>query len=183
MKVREKYKGLSREALLDKAYELGRDYEKNSKSCCQSTVAALHELLEIDDIVVKVATSSAGGQAGQVSGTCGALIGGTMVLDYFFGRPVEKTSHVEFIPENVGLLMDAMTGPAATLYQRFVKEYGSIICPHIQVNFFGRHFYFLDPDNSRKMDEAADEEHQCHKLVGNAARWVIEIMLDKGLKV
>ena len=126
MKVRGKYHGLSRKELLDKAYELGRDYEKNSKSCCQSTVAALHELLEIDDSVVKVATSSAGGQAGQVSGTCGALIGGTMVLDYFYGRPADKMSHEEYIPENVNLMMDAM-GTAALLYKRFVKEYGSII--------------------------------------------------------
>ena len=135
MKVRGKYHGLSRKELLDKAYELGRAYEKNSMSCCQSTVAALHELLEIDDSIVKVATSSAGGQASQVSGTCGALIGGTMVLDYFFGRPVEKMSREEYIPDNVNLMMDAM-GIAVLLYKRFVEEYGGIICPNIQVHFF-----------------------------------------------
>ena len=45
-KVREKYRGLSRQELLDKAYELGFNFEKNSFSCSQSVVAAIHELLD-----------------------------------------------------------------------------------------------------------------------------------------
>ena len=85
--VREKYRGLSRQELLDKAYELGFNYEKNSESCSQSTAAALHELVDIDDVVVRVATSSAGGHIGEVVGTYGGLLGGTLILDYFFGRP------------------------------------------------------------------------------------------------
>ena len=72
-KVREKYQGLSPQELLDKAYELGFNFEKNSYSCSQSTVAAIHELLDIDDVVVKVATSLSGGSAEQFSGTCGVL--------------------------------------------------------------------------------------------------------------
>lgn len=38
-KVRKEYQGLSRQELLDKAYELGCNYEMNSQSCSQSTVA------------------------------------------------------------------------------------------------------------------------------------------------
>jgi hypothetical protein len=68
-KVRRKYQGLSHQGLLDKAYELGCNYEMNSQSCSQSTVAALHELLDMDDVVVRVAISSCGGQADRVVGT------------------------------------------------------------------------------------------------------------------
>jgi predicted alternative tryptophan synthase beta-subunit len=107
-KVTEKYRGLSRQELLDKAYELGFNYEKYSQSCSQSTLAVLYELLDIDDVVVKVATSSNAGQDGQAVGTCGALLGGTMILDYFFGRPVEKLSYQECIPANLELMWDAM---------------------------------------------------------------------------
>jgi len=182
MKVREKYRGLSRQELLDKAYELGLNYEKHSQSCCQSTVSALYELVDIDDTVVRVATSSAGGQAAQVVGTCGGLIGGTMVLDYFFGRPAEKMSYQEQIQSNVDALADAL-GVAGLLYDKYVKEYGSIICPHIQVQLFGRHYYFLDPDEVRKFEEAGGHEDKCPHIVGNAARWTMEILLDKGLKI
>ena len=86
--LRAKYAGFSEGQLMEKAYELGFDFEKYSHSCSQSTVAAMHEMIHMDDTVVRVATSLAGGQAARVTGTCGALIGGTIVLDYFFGRPV-----------------------------------------------------------------------------------------------
>lgn len=71
---------------MDKAYERATQFELNSTGCSYCTVAGLHEILDIPDIIVKVATSSCGGQVIMVMGTCGGLIGGTMVLDYCFGR-------------------------------------------------------------------------------------------------
>ena len=57
MMIAEKYRGLSREQLLEKAGELGVDFEKYSSSCSQCTVAALQEILGFEDVIVKVATS------------------------------------------------------------------------------------------------------------------------------
>ncbi len=143
-KVREKYRGLSCQELLGKAYELGFNYEKNSRGCSQATVAALHELLEIDDSVVRIATSACGGQAVQIVGTCGGLIGGTMVLDYFLGRPAENMSYQEYSEANLRLLRDAVA-VARLLYDKYVKEYGTIICPHIHVQLFP---FLQNMDNS-----------------------------------
>lgn len=181
MKVREKYQGLSRQELLDKAYELGCNYEINSQSCSQSTVAALHELLDIDGVLVRVATSSCGGQADRVVGTCGGLVGGTMVLDYYFGRPAEKMSCQESIEANVKLADEAIE-VAKLLYDKYVKAYGTIICPHIQVQLFGRHYYFGDPDDSEKFEKAGahSDPTKCGHIVGSAAHWTLEILLDKG---
>jgi hypothetical protein len=180
-KVREQYRGLSRQELLDKAYELGFNYEKNSESCSQSTIAALHELLDIDDVVVRVATSSAGGHIGEVVGTCGGLVGGTIALDYFFGRPARNMSYQERIQDNLDALMSALEAPRL-LYNKYIKEYGTIICPHIQVQLFGRHYYFLDPGEKEKFETAGGHSapDKCSHIVGNAARWVMEILLDKG---
>ena len=180
-KVRKEYRGLSRQELLDKAYELGFNYEKNSQSCSQCPVAALHELLGFDDVVVRVASSLAGGSAVQFLGTCGSLAGGIMVLDYYFGRPVENMSYQKCIQANI----DA-SGPgfevAQLLADKFVKEYGTFICAQIQRQLFGRFYYATDPDESRKMGEAgahSDPDKCCH-IVGNSTRWVMEILLDKG---
>jgi len=178
-KVREKYRSLSRQELLDKAYELGFSYEKNSHSCSQTTVAALHELLGFDEVVVRVATSSHAGYAGLVVGTCGGLVGGAIVLDYYFGRPVKNMSYRECIQANLEPLRDD-TGVAKVLYYKYIKEYGTIICPHIQVQLFGRHYYL--PDEGEKFEKAgahSDPKKCCH-IVGNAARWVMEILLNKG---
>jgi hypothetical protein len=126
-KVREKYRGLSRQELIDKAYELSIAFEKNSYCCSQAPVAALHELLEFDDVVVKVSTSLSGGTAEQFSGTCGPLVGGLIVLGYFFGRPVEKLSATERKQSNVDTLFETFPAPQA-LVEKYWQEYGTILC-------------------------------------------------------
>jgi len=180
-KVREKYRGLSRQELMDKAYELAVDFEKNNFCCSQAPVAALHELLEIDDVVVKVSTSLSGGTAEQFTGTCGPLVGGLMVLACFFGRPVEKISFTEKKQSNVNALFASFPAPQA-LADKFWKEYGTILCPHIQRQLFGRTWWLLDTEELEKFEKAgghSDPDKCCH-IVGTAARWVMEILLDKG---
>jgi C_GCAxxG_C_C family probable redox protein len=180
-KLREKYRGLSPQELQDKAYQLGFDFEKNAQSCSQSVVAAFHELFKMDDAVVRVATSSCGGQAVQAQGTCGALIGGTMVLDYFFGRPVENVSHEELIKDDLRALVGSLK-IARLLYERYVKEYGVILCAPLQVQLYGRTYYLADRDELKKFNEAgahSDPQVSCCRVAGNAARWVMEILQEQ----
>jgi hypothetical protein len=181
MQVRSKYRSLSRGQLLDKAYELGANFEKNSRSCSQCTVAALHELLDFDDILVKVATSSCGGQARRVEGTCGAVIGGTLVLDYFFGRPSDKLSYETKDQENVNLIGKSIS-VAELLSNKFEQMYGTILCPGIHVELFGRAFHFKNPAEGELFEQAGahSDPSKCMNVVGNGARWTLEIILDKG---
>jgi hypothetical protein len=180
-KVRRKYRGLSRKELLKKVYDLGAAYEINSFSCSQSTVAALYRVLEFPDALVKAASTNAGGTAMQVVGTCGGLVGGIMVLDYFFGRPFEHMSDKELIQDpNINDLFIAQP-IAKSLVTKYIKEYGTITCANIQFQLYGRFFYFDDPDEFRKLEEAGAHSNpeKCPRIVGNAARWTMEILLDK----
>jgi len=179
-KVREKYQGLSRQELLDKAYELGSDFEKNSVGCSQCTVAAIHELLEMDDIVVKVANSLSGGSGLQMLGTCGALSGGIIALDYYFGRPAERMSYQETIQAYKDEFFAATEAPGL-LADRFVNEYGTFICAQLQRKLFGRFYWVKDPEEMEKINAAGahSDPAKCSHIVGNAARWVMEILLDK----
>ena len=177
--LRDKYRGMSRQELLDKAYELGYNFGLHSGSCSQCTVATLQELLGFEDVVVRVATSSCGGQAIQIMGTCGALIGGTMVLDYYFGRPLEDMSYKEGVNKDK---MFAAAEIAKLLYDRFVKKYGAMSCATIQQRLFGRVYWITDPDDAAKFDAAGahSDPDKCMDVVGDAARWTMEILLDKG---
>ena len=180
-KVKENYRGMSRRKLLDRAYELGYGYESNSHSCSQSVVAAIHELIGIDDVVVKVATSLGGGSAMQVFGTCGTLSGGIIVLDYFFGRPLELLSYNEIIPENRELLYTAAEAPKL-LAEKFWNEYGAITCVQIQRKVAGCFCYSKNLEEERKMREAKlqPQVKPCPDIVGNGTRWVMEILLERG---
>jgi len=181
-KVTESYQYLSREQLLDKVHELGAAYEQNSFSCSQSCVAALHRILGFPDILVKAACSNAGGTAWQLVGTCGGLVGGIMVLDYYFGRPFEHMSDKELIMDpNVNDLFSSQP-IASLLFDKYIQTYGTITCANIQHQLYGRIFYLPDMQEFQKLEDAGGHSNlqKCPRIVGNAARFTLEILLDKG---
>ncbi len=181
-KLREEYCALSSEELLQKVYDLGVAYETNSYSCSQSTVASLYRVLDFPDALVKASTSNAGGTALHLFGSCGGLVGGIMVLDYFFGRPFELMSDREKIQDpNIDTLLAAQP-IASSLCDKYVKEYGSITCAHIQRQLYGRVFWLEDMDDFQKLDDAGGHSNpeKCPRIVGNAARWTMEILFNNG---
>lgn len=180
--LRNKYRDLQRHELLEKAYQLGAKFEEYSCSCSQSTVAAIHELLEIDDVVVKVSTSLCGGTAIQGLGTCGALAGGIIALDYYFGRPADRMSCTKFIKENVESLFSYHHVPPMQLAEKFIGKYGTFTCIQIQRKLYGRTYCFTDEDDLVKFEDVGSHSDptKCKDVVGSASRWVIEILLDRG---
>jgi C_GCAxxG_C_C family probable redox protein len=182
MVLSKKYLHLSPKQLLEKAHELGVAYEKYSGSCSQCTVAALQEMLEFEDIVVKVSSSSCGGQAGFSVGACGGVIGGTMVLDYYFGRPVQMVSAAEMNPDGMAALAHSIE-TAQILCSKFEQEYGSILCPQIQSRIFGRAFNHREPADWEAFIAAGahSDPSKCMNIVGNAVQWTMEILMDRGI--
>jgi len=175
----EKYRGLSQQQLLEKAFDLGVCFEKYSGSCSQCTAAALREILGFEDVVVRVATSSCGGQAGLSMGACGGVIGGTIVLDYYLGRPADMVSATQPIPQGMEDFSRAMEA-ARSLCEKFIRQYGSILCPQIQSKIFGRSFNHQDPADWQAFLEAGahTDPTKCMSVVGNAARWTLETLIE-----
>jgi C_GCAxxG_C_C family probable redox protein len=182
MKLAEKYRNLSQQQLLEKAYDLGVSFEKYSGSCSQCTVAALREILGFEDIIVKVATSSCGGQAGLSTGACGGVIGGTIVLDYYLGRSADLVSATQEIPQG-GVELSRAMGAARSLCEKFIRQYDSILCPQLQAKIFGRSFNLQDPADWQAFLEAGahTDPTKCMSVVGNAARWTLETLMETGV--
>jgi hypothetical protein len=181
IRVKKEYQGLSRQVLLDKVWDLGYNFCQSSHSCSQATVAALHEILGFDDIVVKLATSQCAGSAMQFLGTCGTLSGGSIVFDYFYGRPVEKISYKEFSQSSIDELDKALEGPRL-LADRLVDKYGTFMCIYLHRKLFGRPYPHFTPEDIERSREVNIRlaPNNCWGVVGDAARWVMEILLDKG---
>jgi hypothetical protein len=143
-------------------------------------VAALKEILGFEDIIVQVASSSCGGQAGLSTGACGGVIGGTLVLDYYLGRPAGMVSATEADPRGHEALARAMAS-ARALGEKFIRHYGSILCPKLQEEIYGRSFDLQNPADWQAFIDAGahSDPTKCMSVVGNAARWTLEILLDK----
>ena len=69
----------------EKAFKLGEKYESECIGCAQTTVAAIFEALGIwNDDVFNAASGLANGLGLTGEGSCGALIGASMVMGYLF---------------------------------------------------------------------------------------------------
>jgi C_GCAxxG_C_C family probable redox protein len=162
----------------ERAYELGKEYEKTCKGCSQCVIAALQDALNIrNDDIFKAATGLAGGGGGAIDGSCGSYVGGLLVLGLLLGRERDK------FDDFVSIAPDSR---AFKLFRKFrdkyIQEYGSVVCRNIQTKVLGRPYYIVDPDEFQKLEAAGGHgDKGCPEVVGKAARWMAEIILEENL--
>ena len=160
----------------EKAYELGKEYEKTYKGCSQCVIAALQDALGIrNDDIFRAATGLAGGGARAADGSCGAYLGAILVLGFLLGRERDNFKDLEGIRyRNFDLVMK--------FRDKYIQEYGSVLCRDIQTRVFGRPYYLADPEEFKKFEDAGGHADKgCPEVVGKAARWMAEIILEAGL--
>jgi C_GCAxxG_C_C family probable redox protein len=159
--------------LTEKAYQLGFEYERDYRGCSQCVFAALQDVLglrnEVTDGIFKSATAFAGGAALEGDGQCGAYSGALMMIGYIIGRERDNFDD----PEGIRVKTNEL---ARRLHDRFLERYGTIVCHQIHRNIFGRPYYLPDREQLAKFDEAGAHADKCTGVVGEAARWTVEIL-------
>jgi C_GCAxxG_C_C family probable redox protein len=157
-----------------KAYDLGFQYEKVYKGCSQCVLAAVQDLFgEKNDDVFRAASGLAGGAGLCGDSGCGAYSGGILALSQLHGRTRENFLDPERTRRKSFDL-------AKRLHDRFIAEYGSVICRDIQQKILGRGYYLRDPEEFEKFEKAGAHAEKCPSVVGNAAGWVTEILWAEG---
>jgi len=155
---------------MEKAYESGFKYERDFGSCSQCTFAAVSEILGKESKeIFKAIDGLAGGLGRTTNGTCGALTGGVAAISQRYGR--------EDFP-NLGQREKCMT-LAKKLHDRFIEEYGSVICKDVQTKIMGRSYDFWNPKEREEFDKAGGHTDKCPDVVGKTAKWTIEILMDE----
>jgi C_GCAxxG_C_C family probable redox protein len=160
----------SKEEIANKASELAERYEKECTGCAQTTIAGIFDTLGIEnDDVFKAGSGLADGLGLSGDGTCGALMGGAMVISYLFGRE-RKDFKDMFKPMKSYLL-------AKKLHDQFVEKYGTCRCYDLQESLMGRTFNLLDRTQFEEAIEF-DMMKYCSKVVGTAAKLATKIILE-----
>jgi C_GCAxxG_C_C family probable redox protein len=169
--------GANQQELAEKAYLSGFEYEKRHSGCAQCVIAALQDVLELrdeaSDAVFKAATSLEGGVGCEGDGHCGAYSGAVMIFGHIIGRDRDKFAD----PEGVRKQTNAL---AQTLHKRFIERYGTVICHGIHRSIFGRPYYLRDSTEIEKFKEAGAHVDKCTAVVGQAARWAVDILFEAG---
>jgi len=161
--------------LAKKAQTLGKQYEKTYRGCGQCVIAALQDTLEIrNDDVFKAATGLAGGAGLAADSGCGAYVGSILILGLLLGR--ERKNFTD--PEGIRFRTHQL---ARKFRERFIQEYGSVICRDIQNKILGRYYYLADPHEYEKFHNAGAHDIHCPEVVGKAARWMTEMIMKENL--
>jgi len=164
-----------KERLAKRAYELGYYHESHERACSQSAVAAIMETLGFrDGRVFKASTPLAGGGALFGDSGCGAYYGGLLILGLLKGRPIDN-----FVAEETDRFRSFEIGRA--LHRKFIDKYGTVICRDIMTKVYGRPFWIVDPDELNKMEKAGGHTTVCPEVVGNGARWTVEVIFEENL--
>jgi len=158
-------------SVADKAFKLAESYEKKYTGCAQTTIAGISDALNIDiDNIFKAASGLADGLGLTRNGTCGALMGGAMVIGYLFGR--ERRDFEDMMKPMKSYLL------CKKLHNDFLKIYGTCRCWDIQMSLMGRTFDLLDKDEFKKARDFGIFEY-CSKIAGNAAKLTCLIILKE----
>jgi C_GCAxxG_C_C family probable redox protein len=159
----------------EKAFQLGFEYEKTYRGCSQCAIAAIQDTLGIrEDNVFKSATGLAGGGGLTGIGVCGGYVGSVMMISWLCGRERSNFADPEKKRHKSFELSRKFT-------QKYIQEFGSIICRDIQTHIFGRPYYIADPREFETFEEAGGHVDKCTNVVGKASRLAVEFILDQGL--
>lgn len=165
----------SKDSILNKAFELGNKYESKNTGCAQSTIAAIFDALGIwNEDVFKSASGLADGLGLTGDGTCGALIGGSMVISYLFGRESKDFKDITKPIKSYKLVKK--------LHAQYLKEFGSCRCHDVQKSLTGRTWNLWDFKELQKAIKPGGLLDHCPKLVGTIAKYTTKIILHNGFK-
>lgn len=161
--------------LCEKAYDLGNFYERTYKGCGQCLVGAVLDALDLKaDEVFKATTAFAGGIGLMGDGSCGAYVGGVLLLGGRLGR--EKSDFVD--APGVRFKTYAL---ARNYHDMFIEKYGSVTCRDIHMKIFGRPYFLNDKEEFIRFEAAGGHDDKCPEVVGTAARWLVELMAEEDL--
>ena len=159
----------------DRAYKAGKRNEAEYHGCAQCVLAALQDTFEQrDDVVFRAATGLSGGGGLAGDGSCGAYAGASMFLGQMKGRDRDDFADAAGERHETARMV-------GELRRRFVDRYGSVVCGGVQTSVVGRAFDLNDPEEVERFKEAGAHEVHCPEVVGLAARWAAEIVVENGL--
>ena len=165
----------SKEELLEKAFKLGQKYEKRCTGCAQTVIAAIFDTLDIwNEDVFKAASGLADGLGLTGDGTCGALVGGSMVLSYLTGRDRKHFKDMMYPMKSYSLVKK--------LHDQYIELYGTCRCYDVQKALMGRTYNLWDQQEMQEAFQSGMMEH-CSKVVGTTAKLTVEIILNEKINL
>lgn len=161
----------SKEEITNRAFELGKKYERANGNCAQCTVAAIFEALDItNEDVFRAATGLSDGIGLTGNGTCGALSAATIAISYLYGRKKEDFTNQRKMLKSCLL--------AKKLHDQFFEKYGTLRCADLATKKMGRFYNMWDLADFEAAEKAGMRNYTS-EVVADVARMATRIILEE----
>ncbi len=166
----------TRKEIINRARELGTEYEARYKGCGQCTFLAIVDALrwggleiipeDMEDRLFSGICVLTGGVSMTGEGTCGAVASSTLAIGLALGIAREG--------QDDSVLRNGCATVRNTILDKYFKEYHSILCKDVQRRFFGKSWDLTDDKMSQ---EFLGVTQGC--TIMQTAMWTTEIILDE----
>lgn len=164
----------NRVEVLRTAYENGFRYEKVYHGCAQCAMASMFDVGgRTDKPLFQAASAFAGGMGLTGDGVCGGYAAGVMWMGSYVGRRFDKFDG----DKEAQYKSFEMT---QRLRDRYLETYGSLTCRNIHEKILGRAYILTTKAVRNEFEDAGGHADRCTTVVGMAALWSSEILMDEG---
>lgn len=162
---------MTKEEILDIVGSAAREAQIRDDVCSRSLLIGLNEYFGfIPDEVIRASFSLCGG-AGASSGSCGCYTCGLLAVGLRYNVPLEEELED---PE----LQSVGQQKFMEYRDRFIKEFGTTLCPEIHKQVFGRSYIFTNPEDAAAFMQLPEHRVKCADVVERAARLTAEMLLE-----
>jgi hypothetical protein len=185
----------TKEEIMNKARELGVDYEEKYQGCAQCSFGAVVDALrwggvelipqDVEEQLLTGLTVLSGGVAMTGDGSCGAVTGGGLAIGLAMGISRE----MQLKDRSVRRLGYAAVQKG--IVDKYYEKYNSILCKDVQRKRFGKAWDLTRPEMSEEylrtsglfdINERTPERQVCLTpdcTIALAAMWAVEYILDE----
>jgi hypothetical protein len=138
--------------------------------CSRSALYGLSTVFDFIPEEMVVASASFVGGCGAASGSCGAYCSCLLAVGLKFNSTMEEE---KADPGAFG----RTSSKFIEFRDRFLAEYGTILCPEIHERLFGRSYIFTDPRQMEEFLALPGHREKCAEVVGVATRIAAEMIM------
>ena len=163
---------MTREEIIQKAEAVGVEAILRDDICARSAMAGLKAAFpEIPEEMVTACLSLAGG-TGSASGSCGAYCAGLLAVGLHFNSTIaEERADPKHEKHGMDKFMEYR--------DRFTERWGTILCPKIHAQLFGKEYNLADPVDHEEFLAMPGHTEQCATVVASAMRLACEMILPE----
>ena len=164
---------MTKEERIQRAVDAAIESHMKFSVCGRSAMYGLKQAFDFIPEEFVTASMSLSGGGGGGYGSCGAYSAALMATGLFYNPTIAQQ---EADPE----LFQPAQAKFSELRDRFKKEFGTILCPEIHKQVFGRTFDLSDPAELERYLNMEGRCEKCAQVVARAVRLTCEMLIEDG---